>query len=149
MQNPELVRVPYRHMRIFPGTTIHGCVFLDLHSIGNFRNQLHIYDEYPKKAFTNNVYWKNYMFSHVTDKQLNLYRFEQLETYSSSPKVRIDNRKSESSTIKNSSNTKTRVKNQYYKSSSSSTNITHHVKNNLVPKLGFFKGVIPDNTLNT
>ena len=83
------------------------------------------------------------MFSHVTDKQLDLYRFEQLETYSSSPKVRIDNRKSESSTIKNSSNTKTRVKNQDSKSSSS-TNITHHVNNNFKPKLNFIKGNIPD-----
>ena len=27
LQNPELVRVLYRHMRIFPGTTIHGGVF--------------------------------------------------------------------------------------------------------------------------
>ena len=60
---------------------------------------------------TKNVYCKHYMFSNVTDKHLHLYRFEQLETYSSSPKVRIDNRKSESSSIKNSSYTKRRFKN--------------------------------------
>ena len=86
MQNPELVRVPYRHMRIFPGTTIHGGGFKNLDSIGSYRIQLHIHDKYPKNAFTTNVYYKHYMFSNVTDKQLELYRFEPLETISSSTK---------------------------------------------------------------
>ena len=88
------------------------------------------------------------MFSNVTDKQLELYRFEPLETISSSPKVRVDNRKSESSSIKNLSYTKTRFKNQDYESSSS-TNITHHVNNNIKSKFNFLKGNIPNNNLNT
>ena len=58
LQNPELVRVPYRYMRNCPGTTIHGGGFKNLYSIGNSRIQLHIYDEYPKNAFTKNVYYK-------------------------------------------------------------------------------------------
>ena len=57
---------------------------------------------------TKNVYYKHYMFSNVTDKQLDLYRFEPLQTNYSSPKVRIDNRKSKSSSIKNSSYIKSR-----------------------------------------
>jgi len=148
LQNPELVRVPYKHMRIFPGTTIHGGGFKNLHSKGNFRIQLHIYNEYPYDSMTKNVYCKNYTFSHVTVKQLELYRFEELQTYSSSPKGRIDNRKSYSKAIKNSSNTKTRVKDQDSKLSSS-TNITDDGKNNLGAKAAFFNGVIPDNTLNS
>ena len=147
LQNPELVRVPYKHMRIFPGTTIHGGGFKNLHSIGNFRIQLHIYNEYPYNSMVKNVYCNNYTFSHVTAKQLDLYRFEELQTYSSSPKGRFDNRKSYSTAIKNSSNTKTRVKDQDSKLSSL-TNITDDGKNNLGAKAAFFKGVIPDKTLN-
>ena len=79
-------------MRISPDTTIHGGGFKNLHSIGNCRIQLHIYDEYPNDAMTKNVYYKHYMFSNVTDKQLDPYRFEPLQTNSSSQKVRIDNR---------------------------------------------------------
>ena len=48
------------------------------------------------------------MFSNVTDKKLDQYRFEPLQTNYSSPKVRIDNRKSKSSSIKNSSYIKSR-----------------------------------------
>ena len=70
LQNPELVRVAYRYMRIFPVTTIHGGGFKNLHFIGNYHIRLHIYDEYPKNAFTKNVYYKHYMFSNVIDKQL-------------------------------------------------------------------------------
>ena len=88
------------------------------------------------------------MFSNVTDKQLELYRFEPLETISSSPKVRIDNRKSESSSIKNSSYMKTRFKHQDSESLSS-TNITQHVNNNFKSKFNFIKGNIPNNKLNT
>ena len=43
LQNPELVRVAYRYMSIFPGTTMHGGGFKNLHSIGNYRIHLHIY----------------------------------------------------------------------------------------------------------
>ena len=68
LQNPELVRVPYRHMRIFPGNTIHADGFKNLDSIGNYRIQLHIYNKYPNYAYTTNVYYKHYMFSNVTDK---------------------------------------------------------------------------------
>ena len=77
-----------------------------------------------------------------------LYRFEPLETISSSTKVRIDNRKSESSSIKNSSYTKTRFKNQDSESLSS-TKIKHHVNNNYKSKFNFLKGNIPNNNLNT
>ena len=76
MQNPELVRVAYRYISILPGTTIHGSGFKNLHSIGNYRIQLHIYDEYPNNDMTKNVYYKHYIFRTVTDKQLHLYRFK-------------------------------------------------------------------------
>ena len=78
-------------MRIFPGTTIHGGGFKNLNSIGNYRIQLHIYDEYPLYSITKNVYYKHYSFSNVTDKQLDLYRFEEVQRNSSSPNNNIDN----------------------------------------------------------
>ena len=90
---------------------------------------------------TKNVYCKHYMFSNVTDKHLHLYRFEQLQKKSSSPKVRIDNRKSESSSINNSSYMKSRIKNQDSESSSSKK-LTKHVNNNLIPQFKFTKGNI-------
>ena len=90
---------------------------------------------------TKNVYFEHYMFSNVTDKQLDLYRFEDVQTNSSSPKVRIDNRKSESSSSKNSSYMKARIKNQDSESSSS-TKLTKHVNNNLNPQFKFTKGNI-------
>ena len=90
---------------------------------------------------TKNVYFEHYMFSNVTDKQLDLYRFEDVQTNSSSPKVRIDNRKSESSSSKNSSYMKARIKNQDSESLSS-TNIIKHVNNNLKSQFKFTKGNI-------
>jgi len=148
LQNPELVRVPYRHMRIFPGNTIHSGGFKNQESIGNYRIQLHIYDKYPSCALTTNVYCNHYKFRNVIDQQLDLYRFEPLQTIFTSTKVRIDNRKSESSSIKKSSYTKRRFKNQDSESSSS-TKITHHVNNNYKSKFNVFKGNIPNNNSNS
>ena len=54
----------------------------------------------------------------------------------------------ESSSIKNSSYTKTRFKNQDSESSSS-TNITQHVNNNFKSKFNFIKANIPKHNLNT
>ena len=113
-------------MRIFPGTTIHGGGFKNLHSIGNYRIQLHIYDEYPYNAMTKNVYFKHYSFSNVTDKQLDIYIFEEVQTNSSLSKVRINNRKSEASSNNNSSYMKARIKNPDSESSSS-TKFTNDV----------------------
>ena len=141
LQNPELVRVAYRYMRIFPDTTIHWGGFKNLRFIGNYRIKLHIYDECPYNSMTKNVYFEHYMFSNVTDKQLDLYRFEDVQTNSSSPKVRINNRKSESSSNNNSSYMKARIKNPDSESSSS-TKFTTHVNNNLNAQFKVTKGNI-------
>ena len=91
LQNPELVRVAYTSMRISPGTTIHGGGFKNLNLIGNYRIQLHIYDEYPHYDITKNIYYKHYTFSNVTNKQLDLYRFEEVKRNALSQNNNIDN----------------------------------------------------------
>ena len=76
LQCPELVRVKYGNVRIFPGSTIHGGGFLNSKSTGNARVQLHIYSKIHSGADINNRYYNGYDFNNVIAEQLKLYNFE-------------------------------------------------------------------------
>ena len=76
LQCPELVRVKYGNVRIFPGSTIHGGGFLNSKSTGNSRIQLHIYSKSHPGTDINNRYYNGYDFKNVIAEQLKLYSFE-------------------------------------------------------------------------
>ena len=84
-------------MRFFPGSTIHGDGFKNLHSKGNFCIQLHIYDSCPYHTYITNVYYNKYKYSNVTRKQLELYNFEEEKTNISSQNINININKTSSS----------------------------------------------------
>lgn len=76
LQNPELVRVKYGNMRIFPGTTIHRCGFKIMIYNKHFRSQLHIYDNNNLKSTINNNYFDEYKYNNVIHDQIKLCIFE-------------------------------------------------------------------------
>ena len=68
LQNPELVRVKYGTMRMFPGSTIHGGGFKNLNSKGNSRIQLYTVDSCPSRSYFKNHYYNEYKYKNVTKK---------------------------------------------------------------------------------
>ena len=85
LNTPDLIRIKYRNMRIFPGDFIHGGGFKNTmamdgckntRSCGNFRIQLLIVDDGHKKYKPLN-YPTNIDYVNVTEKELSCYNFEE------------------------------------------------------------------------
>jgi len=72
MNTPDLIRIRYGNMRIFPGDFIHGGGFKNTSSSGNFRIQLLIIDDghklYKPSNYSNDIDYVN-----VTDRELSCY----------------------------------------------------------------------------
>ena len=76
MNTPDLIRIRYGNMRIFPGDFIHGGGFKNTRSTGNFRIQLLVIDK-GHKLYNPFNYPNHIDYVNVTDKELSCYNFEE------------------------------------------------------------------------
>ena len=79
LNTPDLIRIRYGNMRIFPGDFIHGGGFKNTRSTGNFRIQLLIIDDGHKLYHPlRHIEWtldKDYV--NVSEKESSCYNFEE------------------------------------------------------------------------
>ena len=73
---PDLVRIRYQNMRIFPDNFIHREGFRNVISTGNFRIQLMIMDRNIRVSNCNLFYNKKLEYDQITEKDTKYYRFQ-------------------------------------------------------------------------
>ena len=73
---PDLVRIRYQNMRIFPGNFIHGEGFKDEISTGNFRIQLMIMNTNIRISKCNIFYNEKFEYVQVTEKDMKDFGFK-------------------------------------------------------------------------
>ena len=76
LAEPDLVRIRYQNMRIFPGNLIHGEGFRNEISNGNSRIQLMIMDRIMKVSNCKIFYHNKFEYDQITAKDGKYYRFQ-------------------------------------------------------------------------
>ena len=72
---PDLIRVCYTQMRIFPGDLVHVGGFNNTSSNSNFRIQLLIIEDGQRNCYVTKFHNENIIFENVSNDALSLYNF--------------------------------------------------------------------------